>query len=205
MRLLLSEWVQFLEGNEGVLGLILIICGLGFLLTGWRFARVSLVAIYGLVGMILGCSFGSYSAECLLFAVLCGCLLSILSVVLKNHAAPILAGILGSLTAWVVLGPSAVPPPTIYIVTGLTFVGVLAVSVVSRREAIIVLTSFVGALLVVSGLIAVVSESRSLALQYRSISGNGLFFPLALLVPTVSGILLQLGASNRSDAGNVNF
>ena len=203
MRLVVTHWIRYLETNEGVLGIILVVCGLCFLLAGWRFGRISLVLIYGLIGAALGCELGSGSFERILYTLLCGGGGAALGFLLRRYSAPLLAGALSSFTAWTILGQTMMPPSTIYILVGLTFIAVTAVSVMSKRGTTIVLTSLVGAIFLVAGLIAMVSESRTLGMHYRGMASHGLFFVFALLVPTVSGILLQLAAAKRTESGDL--
>ncbi len=203
MRALAIEWIRFLEGHESLLGAILFVAGLCYLFVGWRFVQTSLISIYGLTGAALGSRIGEADLERTLYAVFCGAGLAALGWVLRQYAGPMLAAALAAATVAALMGPSSVPSPTYYIVLGVVFIAIVAVGMTSRRETTIILTSFVGAIVLVSGLVAMVAESRTLVAHYRGMSSNGFFFPFLLMVATTCGILLQLGAAKRSDSGDI--
>jgi len=205
MGSLVIQWLHYLEGHQGLLGLLLLVGGLCLLLSGWRFARFSLLAIFGLIGAILGLQLGKTAFESGVFAAFCGSGLAVVSLLLRQLSGPVLAGAISAAALFGLLWRSPLPIPAACILLALIFIAVVALGVMSKRETTIVLTSFIGAAIFVSGLVAMVSESRGLAIHYRSMSGNVLFFPFLLLVPTVSGMLIQLAAARRSDAGDVKL
>ncbi len=203
MGTLFSQWTHYVEINGGAMGLVLTAFGLCFLGLGWRFERVALSIVYGLVGVVVGFQLGAGRSDVFAFAIGCAVVGVGLGVAFGRLSAPILAGLLSAVAVWAILDSYRIPATTFYVIVGLAFVAGLGMAVTRHREATIVATSFVGAFLLISGLIAMVSESRTLLPHYRSLAEVGIFFPFALAVPTVSGVLLQLAASNRSDSGSV--
>ncbi len=204
MRNVVLQWLLLMQGMDNVLGLVLFLCGMGFLLTGWQFARVAILFTYAIMGASAGYFIGEYQGNPLMLSGIGLVSLFGLGYVLNRYASPILSGTLGSLTFWTMLGPTTVPAPTIYIVLGLAFLTVFIFSVSHVRETIIVITSFVGALFIVSGIVALASNSRTFGPHYQSLSSYGFFFPFLLLVPTISGILIQHGAARSQDNGSVS-
>ena len=122
--------------------------------------------------------------------------------VLRHLAAPVLSGFLGALTMWALLGPTTVPAPTVYIVLALAFAGALTAGLSNPRGCTMALTAFVGAILMLSGIIAMVASSYTLYPQFRTLTAHAIFYPFALLVPTVCGILLQAADARTKDAGS---
>ena len=99
--------------------------------------------------------------------------------------------------------PMHVPAATMCIALVLAFGVFGAVGVVNDRIVSIVLTSVVGAILMVSGLSGVAHESRSLAIQLSTMASYKLFYPFLLTVATVSGVMLQMAAAKKHQTGSV--
>jgi hypothetical protein len=203
MRGVALEWVNMMQASDSLTGMVLVCAGLGFLLAGWRFARIAILFSYGFVGAAGGYFLGRYYLGPLPFAAGLALVSIGLGYFLKRYAAPTLAALLGSLTLWAILGPTTVPAPTIYIVLTLAFVAVFIFSISHVRETTVVMTSFIGAIFIVSGIVAMASSSSTFGPHYRSMSAYGLFYPFLLIVPTVSGILIQLGDARSQDSGAV--
>jgi len=200
---LFSQWTHYIEINGGATGLVLVAFGACFLGLGWRFERIALSAVYGLLGVVWGFYFGTGQPYVLVLVGGCATVGLVLGAILGRLSASVLSGLLGAVAAWTILDSYRIPATTFYVIVGLAFAAAMAVAVTRHREATIVGTSFVGAVLLVSGLIAMVSQSRTLLPHYRSLAEMGIFFPFVLAVATVSGVLLQLAASNRSDSGDI--
>lgn len=208
MQYAAMEWVYYLEGAGGALGALLVGAGLSLILSGWRSARVSLVVVYTLTGVMVGGviheSSGPSSIGALAACLIGGVIGGAVGGLLKQYATMALAGILGTLTLWAVLAPSALPPVTIYILLALMFAAVVAGAHLYKRTTTIVLTSFAGSVLLVSGTVSLVGMSRDFLPHFREMATYDIFFPAMLLVPTVSGTLLQLGAAASKDAGDIH-
>jgi hypothetical protein len=112
-----------------------------------------------------------------------------------------LAGAVGGFAALLILEPTAMPAVTIYLLTAVAFAGAAAFCITFQRESVIVITALAGSTLMVSGLVAMVHESRWLGRQLEAMASTGILYPFLILVPTVSGVLLQLGAAKRRDMG----
>ena len=91
----------------------------------------------------------------------------------------------------------------LWVAAGVGFMGGAAISFVMFREMAVVVTSFVGALLLVSGLTAVMPQT--MPNLYRTISAfiedyPAFLVPFMIGGPTVIAVLVQLAGANRSDA-----
>jgi hypothetical protein len=199
MQYYVLEWTRYMEGTGSMVGLVSAVAGMCFVLYGWRMYEVALLLVYGAVGAGVGASLAPQSVPVAVTAT-AGVLVFVgVGVALRKYAAPMLAGSVAALIAWYVLAPTSVPSPTTYIVMALACVAVMTVSMSNLRGCTIAVTAFIGAILVVSGLVALVADSRALFPHYRNMRAFGLFIPFLLLVPTVCGILLQMADAQGKD------
>ena len=205
MGVLFSHWLRYLESNQGTLGLILVAVGLSFLLTGWRFRRASMVVVFALVGAVVGCCLGFNSMNMGWFALAGVGVATVVGLLAGRNGGPVLGSFLGGWAVWGVLESTRLPTPVTLIIVALAAIGVAGVTLTHKRETTIVLTSLAGAAILVSGVIALVGESHTLETHYRAMTSNVLFFPFAIIVPTVCGILLQMADVRRDDGGEVKL
>ncbi len=205
MHRLVLDWKYFIEANGAPFGVMLALGGLCMLWMGWRFERFAIVTIYMAAGVIardaleldwLGAFVGG-----IVFAGVAG----FAGTLLRKWAAPVLCGTMSALTAWAVTGDTTLPEPTVYIVLLLAFIVIAAISWADIQTATIVLTSFAGASLLASGIIAMVGTSQVFGPHLRSMSTYWIFYPFLLIAPTFMGIFLQLGAVKRKDGGEAAF
>lgn len=199
----IQDWLQFLKEGNGAFGTVLLVLGACYLLAGWRFGRAAYVITYALVGIAVGVCAGQSVGADVAYAAVLGAVSVVTCVASGKHAGALLAGGLGSGLAWWWLGPMQVPAVTMGIALVLAFCAFGSAGATNDRGVSIVVTSLVGAILVVSGLIGVANESRAMATQLRAMASIKIFYPLVLTVVTVSGILLQMSAAKRQDSGNV--
>ncbi|MCH7814413.1 MAG: hypothetical protein IID40_10385 [Planctomycetes bacterium] len=80
--------------------------------------------------------------------------------------------------------------------------GACALSILHQREIIVVVTSFEGAVLMISAAVAMLSTVPGLFNYFRNMAHEGsIFIPFILLVPTVVGTMSQLADVKRRDSG----
>lgn len=193
MRFVVLDWIQFIERAGSLLGLVFIALGAVFMLSGWRLARIAMVATYMLIGISAGIVFAPDSIGRILTALVLAGVVGGIGYLLKDRAGPVLAGLLGSLTIWTILGSSTVPAPTIYIVLVMIFVAITATALSNRVATSVYLTSFVGGMFIASGLVSLIMASTAIAPHFRGMSKSAVFYPFLIIVPTVCGVMLQLG------------
>ncbi len=74
-----TDWVAFLHKSGTLVGLPFMIAGLGLMLFGWRMWKACVVISFGIIGMGLGCYFAGGESDQLLYAVISGSILAVLS------------------------------------------------------------------------------------------------------------------------------
>ena len=122
MRIVIVDWIQFIERAGSLIGLLMVASGAVFMLSGWRLARMAMIAIYALIGIGAGVALAPESLGPTTTAIAAGTIVAGLGYSLKDYAAPVLAGIIGTLGIWAILGSSTIPAPTIFIVLFMVFV-----------------------------------------------------------------------------------
>ncbi len=193
MRIVIVDWIQFIERAGSLIGLLMVASGAVFMLSGWRLARMAMIAIYALIGIGAGVALAPESLGPTTTAIAAGTIVAGLGYSLKDYAAPVLAGIIGTLGIWAILGSSTIPAPTIFIVLFMVFVALTATALSNRIATAVYLTSFVGGTFIASGIVSMIMASQAMAPHFRSMTKFWVFYPFMLIVPTVCGILLQLG------------
>ena len=194
----IQHWATWLRGTDALAGLPMIIVGLALMLGGWRMGRVcvvlTLAAIGGGVGLYVAAELGIPLVIAFVGAVLMGAV----SLVFRRHAVALLGGLLGTAVFWHVFAPLGLQGWPLWIALVLTFSCVAAISTSSQHWVVIVITSFEGAALLVSGLVPILASLPGLIRFLESTSrSSAVFLPFALLAPTLIGCFLQLADSKR--------
>jgi hypothetical protein len=84
---------------------------------------------------------------------------------------------------------------------GLALLGLTALSAIYRRYVVILLSSFEGALLMLSGVAAILMSSTSMSAVVREMAGESpIVVPFLLLVPTAIGFFYQASEARRAGA-----
>lgn len=203
MQDVIQSWLQFLKEGNGAFGGVILVIGVCYLLAGGRFGRAAYIITYALIGIAVGVCSGQSVGEDVIYAAVIGVVSVVICVASGKYAGALLAGGLGSVFAWWWLGSMQVPALTMYIALVLAFSAFGAAGATNDRGVSIAVTSLVGAILIVSGLIGLAHESRSMATQLRAMASIKIFYPLVLSIVTVCGIMLQMASAKSQDSGNV--
>jgi hypothetical protein len=169
--------------------------GVVCLFYGWRVFKILVVINFGLLGLVMGMAMVDKidGLNNQLMGGLVGMgVLAVLSVPLMRWAVSILGATAGGILTggiWYACGL-----PEQYIWAG-GLIGVVAggmISFIIFKVAVILFSSMWGSGLVVVGSLAVLHNySRTAALVQRLVFNEKWFLPVALIVPTVIGIILQ--------------
>ncbi|UCG17008.1 MAG: hypothetical protein JSV19_03025 [Phycisphaerales bacterium] len=198
----IEQWVILLQKSDSLVGLPLCAVGLALALGGWRLWKVSVVGTFALIGGVLGVLLADKPGDQGLYAIAGAALLGVGSFPPANYSIAVLGGLISAGITHMTLSPLSIGGWPLWIAVGLAFAVCTALSYVYLRQVIVIVTSFEGAVLVVSGMVALVSEVPQLFKFFRGISADYWFFvPFLLLVPTVVGCMLQLADVRQRDSG----
>jgi len=166
--------------------------GVVYLLYGWRIFKVLTIISFALLGMYIGMWIGGQFNRVFLGGILGLVVLAILSVPLIRWAVSVLGAVAGGiLTAglWY-----ACKLPEQYIWAG-GLVGVVAggmISFIVFKIAVMLFSSLGGSMIVVTGILALLHHYEVTTAYVNDFVHNyNWFLPLALLIPTAVGMIVQ--------------
>jgi hypothetical protein len=200
----IEQWAAYLQRADWLIGLPLCAVGLVLALAGWRIWKVAVVVTFAIIGWILGTLLAGDTGHGLLFAAAGAIILGATSAPTAPYSIAALGGIIIAGIAEMTLTEVGLERWALWIALMLCFAGSTALSYIYMRQVIVIVTAFEGAVLIVSGAVAIVSETPNVFHFFRSISNHYWFFlPFLLLVPTVVGCLLQMADVKQRDSGLV--
>jgi len=166
--------------------------GVVYLMYGWRIFKALTVISFALLGLYGGMTLGQNFGEVFLGGLTGLILLGLLSIPLMRWGVSILGGIAGGiLTAGIWY---AFNLPEQYIWAG-GLVGVVAggmISFIVFKVAVMLFSSLGGSAIVVTGFLALLHHYEPTTVYVKDlIYNNNWFLPIALLLPTVIGVIVQ--------------
>jgi len=199
----LSEWTGFLRSSDALIGLPLVMAGIVLILLGWRMWRISLAVTYALLGFAVVTVYGDAAEQQLMYGVVGGLVLAIISGVLANQAVCVLGGIVGAGISHKVLAGVGLTDAALWAATGLSLLIFSAIAFINRRKVVIVVTSFQGAVLLISGLAVFIMANPWFNAFFRGAANwaTAIFIPFVVMVPTVIGCFLQVADIRRHESG----
>jgi len=176
--------------------IIAISFGAVYLLYGWRIFKVLTVVCFALLGLYAGIWVGAQSDKVLLGGVIGLVLLAALSVPLMRWAVSILGAVAGGILTAALWYACKLPEQ--YIWAG-ALVGIVAggmISFIIFRIAVMLFTSLGGSALIVAGVLSLLYHYENIQNEPTEnikelFYNQNWFLPVALLIPTVIGIILQ--------------
>jgi hypothetical protein len=196
-----SEFISSLEHVEIVPSVLLVVCGVVYMLYGWKIFKALVILNALLLGLVLGSHLGGLLRRPdmpLYMAIGMGALLAMLAWPTMRYAVSIMGALAGSLLGYgiwqYVAHATDNPEMTRYgwagALVGLVFLGLLAFVVF--RVAVISWTSFQGAMMSVAGLVALLLKHHQFHANLQSaLLGNVHLLPLLVGVPAGIGFIYQ--------------
>lgn len=198
MTVSVHDWISFLRDSHSAAGIPLIVGGLGLMLFGWRLWKVCVVLAFGLIGTLIAAQVIGPSDNQLTYALVCGMVLGLLSYWPVNYSVSVLGGALGALVAYFYLEDKGLSGGTQWGMIGAAFVACTAFAVINRRHVVILVTAFLGALLLLSGLTSWVMAMPDIYGTFRSMAAwSVIVVPFLVLVPTVMSCFYQMAEVRR--------
>jgi len=179
-----------------------------YLLYGWRIFKILVVICFGLIGLFGGMKIGGQFNSELSGAIVGLAFLSLVSIPLMRWAVSILGAAAGGILAagiWY-----AFELPEKYIIAG-AITGIVAggmISFIVFRVAVMLFTSLGGSVLIVTGLLSLFYQYEQIQQPptgklHQLIYSQNWFLPVALIIPTFIGIVVQNNFIKRSKNWNI--
>jgi len=168
------------------------------MLFGWRMWRVCVVLAFGVIGAVVTARLlGSGPDQ--QFYVICGGIgLGLASYFPVRHSVVVLGGVLVMGIVYYLLSDHHLEVPILYAAMGLAMFAGIAYSALNRQKVVVFVTSFIGAVLLMSGLIACLGTFPGLFGTIQSIAArNSLVIPFLILVPSVMSAFYQIAEIHR--------
>ncbi len=161
-----------------------------------------IILMLAAVGAAAGAHLVPDRPNSLVAAVIGAVLLGGVGAIFKRHAVALLGGLIGTGIFVQVLAPSGLDGWLLFIAALLVFIALAAVSISNERGVVILITSFEGAVLLLSGLIPIIASWPGLFRFLESTNrASWIFLPFVILVPTAIGCLLQISDAKNHGSG----
>ena len=181
--------------------MLLLSVGVVYLLYGWRIFRALVVISFGFIGMFLGMLSAdklSSNDHALMWGGIIGmALFAAIAVPLMKWCVSVLGAVAGGILTsgiWIALDLSDTYLPAGFIVG---FIAGGLISFIMLKVSVMLFTSLGGSLITVTGLLALlyqydvkVSDPMTFY-TYNLILTHPWFLPLAIIIPTIAGMLIQ--------------
>ncbi len=208
MRSTIELWVRFLQDADDAWGLPLVAVGLVLMFVGWQFHQWAIPLCYLLIGLLTGALLIEPRLLALWAGVLLGGVLALISRLQIKLTVALLGGLSGAFvfSGYLCTFKSTQSPLILGAAALLGFVAGTALAFVLYREMGMVVTSFIGALLLVSGVSSLMPEATpTLHTTIASFLNDypAFFVPFIIGGPTLIGTLYQIAGKNRQDVGAI--
>ncbi|MFP4106805.1 MAG: DUF4203 domain-containing protein, partial [Phycisphaerae bacterium] len=199
------EFIDYLTNIQVLEASLLVICGLVYMLYGWKVLRVLIIINAAALGVLLGSQLGAHidpSRGPLWGAVAGGLLLAVLVWPLMKYAIGIMGGLIGGLAGYWLWGyfvsaigqPEWEPYAWAGSLAGLLLLGILSFFLL--RLVVMIFTSLQGSAMVVSGLLGLLMKSEAARSSvHESLVGSMHLIPILIGIPTLIGFGVQLAGS----------
>lgn len=194
----LDAWMMFLKSSSSIIGLPLIVAGLGLMLFGWRMWKICVMFAFAGVGVCIGAYIVGPSANQWKLSIALGGFLGVMSYWPVRQAVAALGGMIAAGIVMVTLGALGIHGMPQWL-AGATLLTVgTAYGALHRQRVVILVTAFMGAVLLLSGFTALVMASPSTyGIIGRTVTGSAIALPFLLMVPTVVSSFYQIAEVRR--------
>lgn len=193
-----DDWLLFLKQSPSAMGLPLILGGLGLMLFGWRLWKICVMISFGLIGATLVAWFVGPCSDQWLYATAGGAALALASYWPVKCAVSLLGGLIGAVIVMYSMSGFGVSGILLWTCGGIAAVACTGIAFLNRQHVVIVVTAFLGAVLVVSGLAI---WAMNMPILYGTVlamaTGSAIVVPFILLVPTVMSSFYQIAEVRR--------
>jgi hypothetical protein len=199
----LREWLVVLRDLQTLIAFPLIVAGLILMLFGWRLWKPCVSLSFAIVGAMAATIFARYqgSDADLLFVGICALVFASVTYYFARAALPMLGGLIGAGIVWELCGEFRMDGLMQWVLTAAAFIAACGLSLINRRYLIIGITGFLGAVVFMSGVAALIMSMGSLYSTVQSMAvGSALVVPFLLLVPSVMSFFYQVSEVRRVQA-----
>ena len=203
----IDRWIALLRDADPAWGFPLIVLGLVFMFMGWRIQKVAVPLTAFLIGIIAGHVLADALGTRLIIGAVIGLVFACVAHFTMRYSMGVLGGLVGAFVLLGYLGTFRtlrLPEMVHWCIALFGFAGGTALAFVMYRETGIIITSFVGSLLLMSGMNGVLPQF--IPSLYQTVTTflkdyPSFFVPFLIGGPTLIGTLSQLATADKEDAG----
>ena len=207
MRVHIDNWIALLRDADPVWGFPLLVLGLVLMFMGWQVHKLAVPFTALLAGMIVGQLFFDSLLPRLVVGAVIGLIFAAAACLSTRYSVAVLGGIVGAFVFSGYLSTFEnlqLPIAVDWAVAAFGFACGTALAFVMFREMAIVVTAFVGSLLLMSGLNGIVPQY--IPPLYETVATFLADYPAFLVPfliggPTLIGTLSQMAGSDKAEAG----
>ncbi|HUU81940.1 MAG TPA: hypothetical protein VM243_00425 [Phycisphaerae bacterium] len=201
-----QSWVLYLQQSGALLGLPLLLTGVVLAWGGWRIRKGAIPISYGLAGILIALMLAKGHDPQWFYALAGFIVMTLIGFLLRERAAGFLGGLIGAGIVNYAAEHFGLSGPVLWVVTAIGMAVFSALSFIDLRQVVILITSFEGAVLVVSAGAAFFAHVPWVAERFRGTTGGwSLVAAFVLLVPTVIGSLVQMADAKQQDCGVIEW
>ncbi len=194
----IDDWLLFLKEAHTATGFPLVVGGVALMFFGWRMWKLCVVLSFALLGAVIGANVSGPGADQWMYATSGAVVLGLLSYWPVNVAVSVLGGMIGSAIITASVAQLGLSGTTLLAVAGVGMIAFTAYSYLNRQHIVIIVTAFLGAVLLMSGIASWVMNLPGLYGTLRSMAtGSVLVLPFILIVPTIMSSFYQSAEVRR--------
>jgi hypothetical protein len=198
MMTMLENSILYLKHSHRMIGLPLVVGGLILMLFGWRMWKVCVILAFGTIGAAICAQIAGSGDQQWLFALLGGSLLGLLSAWPVRYSVAVLGGLIGAGLVNYSLSRLHLTQTAIWSGAGFAMICCTAYAFINRRHVVIIVTAFMGAVLLIAGMTSwMMTIPRLYGTFSALVAGSSLILPFILMVPTVMSSFFQVAEVRR--------
>lgn len=194
----LQDWTFYLRDSSAGISIPLLICGAGLMFFGWRLWKLCVVLSFALIGMYISYYYMNPTKDQMIYVYMIGGVAGGVMFWPAKHAIAILGGVIVSIIVMSSVSNLGCSGSMLWSIGGVSLVCGTAYAFLNRQHVVIMVTAFLGAVSVISGITALVLTSPGW-LDFFSdvVQHKGLVIPFILLVPTTMSCFYQMAEIKR--------
>lgn len=197
----IEQYVSFLRDAKVAGGFPMVAMGMGLMLFGWRMWKVCVVLSFGIIGFAATLYYVGLLPNKYWFAGCIALFAAVLSYYTAKHALTLLGGLIVAGIAYAYLQNFNLDQITLLGLTAAALIVGLAFALINRQRIVILVTAFLGAILLMSGLASWALAFPGFFNTVRYLAERSLIvIPFLLLVPTAMSCFYQIAEVRRIQA-----
>jgi len=194
----LQDWTVYLRDSSAGISIPLIITGAGLMFFGWRLWKLCVVLSFAIIGMYVANYYINPNKDQMIYIYMIGGIVGGIMFWPAKHAIAILGGLIGAIIVMSSISNLGFSGSMLWSIGGVALTCGTAYAFLNRQHVVIMVTSFLGAVLVISGITALVLTSPAWLDFFGEVAAyKGIVVPFVLLVPTTMSCFYQLAEIKR--------